>query len=647
VFRCKIVGATLRNVWENRPVSERSSTRGSVGDRREFSAEDHWFSLFESSPDYIFTADLDGRITSLNRTEPGRSRDEFVGRSVFDTAQPEERPAVAALLARVTTTGKAEIHYGSALDPQGRLSAYETRFIPVRRDGRVVSFVGLTRDITAERETREALTASEARFRSLIENSADAICLFDSAGAIQYANPSTRRLLDYDPQSLVGVSGWTLIHPDDHAAMMKVMQELLAAPGTSMEVGRYRLRHRDGSWRWMETVATNLLDVPSVRGVMANYRDVTTRVRLEEQVQQAQKMEAVGLLAGGLAHDFNNLLTVILGCAESALQESRPDQPITEDLNHIKQAAEGAAQLTQKLLTFSRRQIRQTSIFDLCELLRGFGSLLARALGEEIAVEQTLPPGPLLIEGDQAQLQQVLLNLATNARQAMPGGGRLRLAARALGPERCELEIADSGEGMSSETRKRIFEPFFTTRPAGTGLGLSVVFGVVQDHRGSVEVNSEPGHGTRVRIQLPLRAGAVPLPAGKTPAVMTGGSETLLVADDEPMVRNLVVRELQRLGYTVLAAGDGEEAVQLFEREGPRIDLVVLDLTMPRLGGRQAFARMEASRPGVRALFMTGHAPQSTGLAELVASGRAALVQKPFRAAQLAAQIRALLDLGR
>ena len=621
-------------------MEERPEKRDGAGQP---SAEELWRSLFDGSPDFIFTVDLEGRITGLNRPGEGRSRDEFVGLTVFDTAQPSERPAVAELLARVIATGKAEIYSGNGTDAEGRVSSYETRFIPVLREGRVVSFVGLTRDVTAEHQTRAALTASESRFRTLIENSADAICLFDVQGVLQYANPSTRRILDYDPQSLVGVNGWTLIHPDDHAAMGKVMMQLMAAPGTSLEVGRYRLRHRDGSWRWVETVATNLLEVPSVGAVMANYRDVTSRVRLEEQVRHAQKMEAIGLLAGGLAHDFNNLLTVVLGCADSALAALPADSSVTRDLAHIKLAAEGAAQLTQKLLTFSRRQIRQTTVFDLCELLRGFGPLLGRVLGDDVAVDLVVPPSPLFIEGDQAQLQQLLLNLATNARQAMPGGGRLRLGIRALDAERCELEVVDTGEGMSAETRARVFEPFFTTRPGGTGLGLAVVFGVVQDHHGTVELDSEPGRGTTVRIQLPLRpvaAGAAP----GAPRTATGGSETLLMAEDEPLVRDLVARELRRLGYTVLVASDGEEAAELFERERERIALVVLDVIMPRLGGRQAFARMEAIRPGVRALFMSGHAPEATGVAELVQSGRVALVQKPFRAAQLAAQIRALLD---
>jgi CheY-like chemotaxis protein/two-component sensor histidine kinase len=371
-------------------------------------------------------------------------------------------------------------------------------------------------------------------------------------------------------------------------------------------------------------------------------------VHLEEQLKRSQKMEAVGLLAGGLAHDLNNSLTVILGGAASALAVLRPEDPARQDLIHIRLAAESATQLTQKLLTFSGRQIRQRTTFDLGDLLRGLGALLRRALGADIALELQLPPAPLLVEGDQAQLQQLVVNLATNARQAMPDGGRLRMVVRGCGPDRCELLVEDTGEGMTAETRAHLFEPFFTTRPGRTGLGLAVVSGVVQDHHGSVEVDSEPGRGTTVRIQLPLRTGAAPASAEPSAtASASGGHETVLVAEDEPLVRDLVVRELRRLGYTVLAASDGEEAAELFAREREHVDVVVLDVIMPRLGGRQAFARMEALNPAVRALFMSGHAPEATGAADLVARGRVALVQKPFVISELAAQIRATLDRDR
>jgi PAS domain S-box-containing protein len=489
----------------------------------------------------------------------------------------------------------------------------------------------------------------DERFRALIEHGADAICLFDARGIIVYANPATERIFGHPAASLVGVDGWQLIHPDDHQAAGSVLGRMMERPGERIEFPRYRLRHGDGSWRWVETNATNLLHVPTVAALMANYRDVTDRVQLEDQLLQAQKMEAIGLLAGGVAHDFNNLLTVILGFSDHAAHALVADHPAARDLAYVKQAAQSAAELTQKLLTFARRQIRRSEIFDLGASLRHFIGLLARIVGEDVTVTTDVPNEPLLVEGDQAQIEQVLLNLCTNARQAMPKGGQLRLSARripgaALGDAaRCVLEVFDNGTGMTKEVRQRVFEPFFTSRPGGTGLGMSVVFGVVQDHRGSIDIESAPGRGTRVRIELPLREGGLrPLPPESTP--VTGGSETVLLAEDEPLVRALMADALGRYGYTVLLANDGEEAVEVFLRQRDQIALVVLDAIMPKLGGRQAFERMRELEPDLRAVFISGYAPEAPGIAELMATGRVALLRKPFLAAELGTQIRAVLD---
>jgi two-component system cell cycle sensor histidine kinase/response regulator CckA len=623
------------------PVEERSSeTRGGTGSP---GAEEHWRSLFQSSPDFILTLDLEGRITSINRTASGAPADALVGRNAVELARPEDQDGARALLERVRSTGKAEIYRALWSSETGGSSAYESRCVPVIRDGEVVSFLVVTRDFSLERDAQASLAASEERFRTLIERSPDAICLFDERGVIRYANPASKRILDYQPAALVGQDGWDLIHPDDRPAMSSVLMKVVAEPGASMEVNRYRLRHRDGSWRWMDTIATNLLHLPSVRAIVATYRDVSGRVQFEEKQAQLQKLEAIGLLAGGVAHDFNNLLTVILGYTDRAVQHLAEAHPAVEDLVSVRQAAERAAQLTQKLLTFSRHQVRQPALFDARELLGGIGGMLERILGEDVSVTIDLPSGPLFVEGDVGQLQQLLLNLCTNARQAMPSGGRLRLVARAVGRDVVELEVADTGEGMGEETRARIFEPFFTTRPGGTGLGLSVVHGVVEEHQGTIEVESKLGGGTTVRVRLPRREPPAASP-GDSVEPEEGGGETLLLAEDEPLVRELMARTLRRQGYEILTASDGEEAVEIFAREHQRIALVVLDAIMPRLGGRQAFARMEQLKPGVRALFVSGYAPDVVGLAELVAAGRVAMLSKPFMASDLTAHIRILLE---
>jgi len=600
-----------------------------------------------AGPDYLAVLNPSGVITWINRAAPGVLPESVLGQNVRDLTPESRRAALEEVLDKVRA-GSAHEAFETHFPTPGEVLEFDCRFLPVRHQAELASILVHAREVTAARRATASLRANEERFRALAETSPDAICLFDATGIIRFANPAAHHMLGYDAETLFGASGWKLIHPDDRERMREVQAQIHARPGQSVEVSRWRLLHQDGRWRWIDSTATNLLDLPSVGAVVSTYRDVTQRVELEEQLRQAQKMEAIGLLAGGVAHDFNNLLTVILASADHARSLVPADHPAREDLQGIAQAARSASELTQKLLTFSRRQVPMLSAFDLRDEIQGFGSLLRRVVGEDVSIEIEAPDS-LPMEGDRGQIQQLLLNLATNARQAMPGGGTLRVRARRIDPSsqspsgQAELEVIDTGLGMDEATHARLFEPFFSTRPGGTGLGMPVVLNVVQDHQGSIAVESQAGQGTTVRVLLPLRERpAASQGQRRHDAVM--GTETVLLVEDEVLLRELLARALRAFGYTVLAAGSGEEGLALFEQQGARIALVVMDVVLPKMSGKEALSRMKVARPDLRAVLMTGYAPDAAGVAELAAPRRIALLQKPFLGAELAAELRDLID---
>ncbi len=391
---------------------------------------------------------------------------------------------------------------------------------------------------------------------------------------------------------------------------------------------------------------------------LAVAHDITERLRLEEQLRQSQKMEATGLLAGGVAHDFNNLLGVILGTTELARRATSHERS-REYFEEIEGAAKRAAELTRKLLAFSRKQVLQVRPLDLAEAVDEFLQLLRRVIGEDVELVVRRSPEPLLVNADASQLEQVLLNLCTNARQAMPGGGRISLelyrmrfdearAARerwASPGDYAEVRVVDTGIGMDAATRTRMFEPFFTTKSQGTGLGLAMVHGIVHQHRGLLHVESRLGEGTTVRVLLPLvdapEAGERTSMNG---AAARGGGETILIAEDAPALRRLLASTLAELGYEVVIAQDGEEAVRAFEASRSHVALVILDVVMPRIGGLEAYARMRAIAPDLKVLFTTGYDPANAGIGELEGVSPQALLAKPFSLKELGQKIREVLD---
>jgi signal transduction histidine kinase/PAS domain-containing protein/ActR/RegA family two-component response regulator len=399
-----------------------------------------------------------------------------------------------------------------------------------------------------------------------------------------------------------------------------------------------------------QDVATSIADFVSL-ALQASRRN-----QLEAQLRQSQKMEAIGLLAGGVAHDFNNLLNVILGYADLARSKLPPEHRAATYLARVREATGRAADLTNKLLTFSRKDILKVEPIDLNEVLRDFSRLLDRIVGADVEVVVQTAPEPLVVDADRPQIDQLLLNLCTNARQAMPAGGRLSigLGRRRLGAEEAksrglaegvefaEILVSDTGVGMDEEVISRLWEPFFTTKDSGTGLGLAVVYGVVEQHHGFITVDSELGRGSTFQIHLPPSTKLSRQGGAADAAPDVRGGETVLVAEDEVMLRELIVQALSDLGYHVLAAENGDKAVQMFH-DRDDVDLVVLDVVMPVMGGPEAYELMRSKRPDLKAVFASGYAPNGPVLTSLLESENAAFLPKPFVIEHLAAKVRALL----
>ncbi|HVY62361.1 MAG TPA: ATP-binding protein, partial [Planctomycetota bacterium] len=496
-----------------------------------------------------------------------------------------------------------------------------------------------------------ALRESEGRFRAVFENTLDAVLVADDDGVYVEANPAACALLGMPREELVGRRVAEIVDGDGGEARWQAFLAEGAARGV------VAIRRADGKRRLVDFVArANVLPGRHISAL----RDVTEHETLERQLRQAQKMEAVGRLAGGVAHDFNNLLTAITGYSDLAVAALRPEDPLRRDLEEIRKAALRAAQLTRQLLAFSRKQVIEPRLMDLNSVLANLEPMLRRLIGEDIALEAK--PGRCLsvVQADPGQVEQVIMNLVVNARDAMPDGGRLALEtadvrldeAHPLRPADLRpgayvmLSVVDTGCGMDSATLSHIFEPFFTTKEQGkgTGLGLSTVYGIVKQAGGAVSVQSQPGQGSAFRIFFPAAQGeADPLePRGATP-VPARGTETVLLVEDEDLLRALAARTLQQHGYRVVEARHGGEALAIAEKHEGAIELLVTDVIMPQINGRELADRLRPSRPEMKVLFTSGYTPDEV-LRRGVREGAANFIQKPFAPAAFARKVREVLD---
>ena len=512
------------------------------------------------------------------------------------------------------------------------------------------------RDIVERQRAEEALRESEARYRLITENANDMIALLDQQGAILYISPSVWSLLGYEPAELLGAFLFDLIHPDDlgrvreHWTQLDVRRTQIA----------YRVRHRNGSWRWFDAQGV-LIERDGEQYIVLVGRDITERRQLEARLIQVQKLDAIGQLAGGLAHDFNNLLVIISGCAELASVGSRPDDPVQYELDEILKATQRAASLTRQLLTFARRQISEPKPLNLNDLIRDLDRMLRRLIREDITLVSALAPDLWPVHIDPGQFEQVIVNLAVNARDAMPQGGQLTIATANIVLDRASaspgtsvlpgsyvlLSVADTGVGMSEEIQRHVFEPFFTTKGPGqgTGLGLATCYGIVKQHSGTIYLSSEVGRGTTVYIYLP-RAQNAPTISRIQPEAepLPRGTETVLLVEDDAAVRALLGRVLRAQGYAVLEAEHGLDALDIATRPGVgSIDLLLTDMIVPHMNGYELAERLRLNFPRIRLLFMSGYVDKAAALNEQPRHS-AAFIQKPFTATALVHKVRQALD---
>lgn len=544
------------------------------------------------------------------------------------------------------------------VDRFGKPNYFLNNFFGIVEDGRLLRAWGVQRDVTEARRSQEALRHSEERYRQLVEVLPDAV-LIHSEGRFVFANNAALELLGANgPADLVGRPILDIVHPDYREVVKKRVQDLDQGRQAT-EMPQQKLIRLDGTSVDVEISGCRSSEQSKV-AVLCVVRDITARLNLEAQLRQSQKMEAVGRLAGGVAHDFNNLLTVITGRCNLLLRGVNGNSGMRQELEEVRKAGERAAALTRQLLAFSRKQVLQPRVIDLNAVIEGMSKLLHRLIGEDIEMVSTLAPGLRHVKADPGQIEQVVMNLAVNSRDAMPGGGRLTIEtsntrldssrpANLPAPEAGDyvmLRVSDTGKGMNDQVQSHVFEPFFTMREKGegTGLGLATVYGIVRQSGGHIWLESAPGKGTTFTICLPAANEALDAEEPKEPReVLRRGTETVLVVEDEQVVRDLACDVLRLSGYRVLSASTCGEAQKLSAAHGGPIHLMLADVVMPHMSGPELAGSLTPSRPEMKILFMSGYTQEAMVHRGVLPPGRAFL-PKPFAPDALSRRAREILD---
>ncbi len=626
--------------------------------------EERLRTLTETAASAIFVLQDDALVFVNHAAEEisGFSRDELLRMSFWSLLDPRGREEAQREAAAVVATGGASRRYDTKLIRKDGAPRWLELTAGVIHYGGKPALLGSAFDITDRRRFARALGESERALATLLSNLPGMAyrCANDQAWTMSFVSEGSRELTGYEPAELVGAAQLAyanLMHPGDRLAVWKAMQAALAVKQPySLE---YRITTAGGEERWVKETGRGVFsgtgELEALEGIVT---DITRERLVEEQLRRAQKMEAVGQLAGGVAHDFNNLLMAIQGSAEILQRRMPATDPAQGEVGTVIRAAARAAELTHGLLAFARKQVLSRVDLDLDLVVAEMLPLLRRVIPESIVVEHVRAPEQVVVRADRGQIEQVLMNLCVNARDAMPQGGRLTIECSVAAAtanvvdgaglqqegRQAVLTVRDSGKGMDATILARAFEPFFSTKEQGrgTGLGLAVVYGIVKQHGGQVRVDSRPGEGATFSVLLPCVERTVGPTTARTEPPARGGGERILIVEDEPEVRRVLVDVLLGLGYRVRDAQDGVEALEILHRDGGDIDLVISDVVMPRMGGERLYE--EAARLPRRPafLFSTGYAPQMEGEGSVLSG--AFFISKPYGIDEVSRKVREVLD---
>jgi len=623
-------------------------------------AATEWSAVMDASADAIYLLDLNRHLLRANKAfyaMVGRASKEVIGRHIAKIIHPTDREPCPVCHAQEE---KRDLIITMEADhpdnPFGKPVEISVRIVR-NRQGEPASISVTQHDLSHDRQVQEKLRESEERYRQLIELSPDTIFI-ECGGKIVFINEAGAVLFGASsPEELLSRPVLDFVHPESKELIQSRMDA--AKKGEKLPRTEEKYLKLDGTPFSVE-VSSAAIAYQGKPAAQVFVRDITERKNLEKQLHQSQKLEAIGLLAGGIAHDFNNILTVIAGYGSLLQLQLDSNDPRREMLDQIMASAERAANLTRGLLAFSRKQEIQARQVNLNEIVQGVGTFLRRIIGEDITLVIKNSEKPINVFVDRSQFEQVLLNLATNARDAMGKGGVLAIETQIqeLDASFVHLHgygapgsfavviVSDTGIGIDDETKDKIFEPFFTTKEVGkgTGLGLAIVYGIIKQHNGFINVYSEPGRGTTFKIYLPVVEEQAAAYKGTTaPGYPKGGTETILMAEDDAKVQQLLELTLRQFGYEVILAGDGQEAVEKFQANRDRINLLLTDLIMPKKSGKEAYDEIRQIQPGTKVLFISGYTADIIHSRGDLEKG-IDLLMKPVNPLDLVRKIREILD---